>query len=286
MLRRCFLEVGVLVFATAALALSAQAASFSEPSLKGNYSFMLNKWTTDVGKNQYAEVGVLTFDGVGNMTGTATAVGGGVAKNDVWSGTYTVNYNGTGAIDATSSIAKPPTLDLGFVLNSLTGGVAQGFQFIQTNNGNNVVISGTALLQSTVPSNYSLSSLQGSFSILFNTWSADPDFDEQGGVGTITFDGEGNLNESITSVDRGEVNGVTLTGTYAVTADGSCSGSVVQPDGSISNFTGALNSVGPLGANGFQAVVTNPQPTGADNSTNYAVTATGVKQSAPIIPIS
>jgi hypothetical protein len=285
MLRQRFLQVGVLVSVTSALALSAQAATFSEANLKGRYSYMLNKWTVDVGMNQVANVGVMTFDGAGNMTGSATKVGGGVSEGGALSGTYTVNSDGTGMIEVTSTLFNPPTIQYGFVLNSLAGGVAHGFQFMQTDNGNNVVISGTALLQSPIAVHYSLASLKGSFALQFNAWSTDPDFDEQGGIGTITFDGEGNLKESLTSVDRGEVHGVTLTGTYAVNADGSCSGSFVQPDGSMSNFACALNSVGPLGANGFQAVVTNPQPTGADDTTNYAVTATGVKQVTQSIPI-
>ena len=286
MLRRCFLEVGVLVFATTGLALSAQGASFSEASLRGSYSFTLNKWTVDVGKNQYAEVGVLKFDGAGNMTGSATAVGGGVSKDDVWSGTYTVNTDGTGAIEVTSSISKPPTFDLGFVLNSLAGGVAHGFQFMQTDNGNNVVISGTALLQSPTKVTYSLASLQGSFSFLYNSWSADPDFDEQGGIGTITFDGKGNLEGSFTAVDKGTVFTMTFTGTYAVNADGSCSMSLLQSNGSTPDLAGALNSVGPQGAAaGLQLLVTNPGPSGSDDSTDYAITVTGVRQSTVSIPI-
>ena len=191
MLKRCLLEVGVLVFVTTALALSAQAAVFTQACLKGSYSYMLNKWTVDVSRNQYAEVGVMTFDGAGNMSGAATAVGGGVSESTVLSGTYTVNPNGTGTIEVTSSISKPPTFDLGIVLNSAAAGLAHGFQFMETDNSNNVVISGTALLQAPTAVRYNLTSLQGSFSFLSNSWSADPEFDEQGGVGTITFDGEG-----------------------------------------------------------------------------------------------
>jgi hypothetical protein len=123
--------------------------------------------------------------------------------------------------------------------------------------------------------------LKGSFAVEFSGWSADPDFDEQGGVGTITFDGKGNVEGSFTAVDRGRVGTLTLTGTYVVNADGSCSMSFLASDGSTPNFACALNSVGSLGANGLQAVLTNPGPTGADNSTNYAVTVTGVKQGTP-----
>ena len=72
MFSRRFLHIGVLSFVTTALAISAQAAKFSEASLKGSYSLLENKWTTDPGTHQYAMLGVLTFDGAGNVTGSAT----------------------------------------------------------------------------------------------------------------------------------------------------------------------------------------------------------------------
>ena len=277
--KRRFLQVGVLVFVTSALAQSARAARFSEASLKGRYSYMLNKWTVDVGINQVANVGVMTFDGAGNMTGSATKVGGGVAESGALSGTYTVNSNGTGMIEVTSTLFNPPTIQLGFVLNSAAAGVAHGFQFMQTENHNNVVISGTALLQSTIPWTYNVASVRGSFSFLFNSWSADPGFDERGGIGILTFDGKGNLKGSFTSLDNGVYTPLTFTGTYAVKADGSCSASLLLSNGATVELAGALNSVGPFGANGLQLLVTNPGPTGTDNSTNYAITLAAVKQS-------
>ena len=280
--RRRFQQVGVLIFVTTALALSAQAASFSEANLKGNYSFTINKWTVDVGRNQSAVVGVMTFDGEGNMTGSFTQVGGGVAKSAAWSGTYTVNPDGTGSIEATSTIFKPPTVQLGFVLNSAAVGVAHGFQFMQTDNHNNVVISGSALLQSVIAVPHTLASLRGNFTIQYNSWSADPDFDEQGGIGILTFDGNGNISGSLTGVDKGMVGTLTLTGTYAVNADGTCSASLVLSNGGTPNFACALNSVGTVvGARGLQLLVTNPGATGTDRSTNYVITVTAVKQGTP-----
>jgi len=283
MFRRRFLQLGALVFVIAALALSAQGASFSEANLKGNYGFLVNEWTLDPSSPEIAAVGVLTFDGAGNVTGSATVVSRGVSKTGARDGTYTVNSDGTGVIDITPNAEFGPA-QLAIVLNSIAG-VAQGFQFVQTSNPENFVLSGTALLQSPIAVHYSLASLNGSFALQFSGWSADPDFDEQGGVGTVTFDGKGSLRGSFTAVDKGEVGTLTFTGTYAVNADGSCSLSFLVSDGSTPNLACALNSVGPLGANGLQALLTNPGPTGADNSTNYAATFTGVKQGSPIISI-
>jgi len=84
----------------------------------------------------------------------------------------------------------------------------------------------------------------------------------------------------MTSLDNGVDTPLTFTGTYTVNADGTCSMSLslLQTDGTNVNLACALNSVGPQGATGLQLVVTNPGPTGGDNSTNYAVTLTAVKQ--------
>ena len=64
---RRFMQVGVLIFVTIALTLSAQAATFSKASLKGSYSFLINLWTANASTNQVAMVGVLAFDGAGNV---------------------------------------------------------------------------------------------------------------------------------------------------------------------------------------------------------------------------
>ena len=283
MFRRCSLQIGLLLFAITVLALSAQAATFSEANLKGGYGFLGNKWTVDPSLPESAAVGVMIFNGEGTVTGSATVTGDGESLSGALGGTYTVNSDGTGAIDITTSPVGP--FQLAIVLNSTSAGLAHGFQFVQTSNSENFVLSGTALLQSQTAMHYSLASLNGSFALQFSGWSADPDFDEQGGIGTITFDGKGSLTGSLTAVDRGTVGTLTFIGTYAVNSDGSCSMSFLVSDGSTPNFACGLYSVGPLGAIGFQAVLTNPGPTGADNSTNYAVAVTGVKQSTPIISI-
>ena len=279
MFRRCFLQVGALVFVVAALALSAQAENFSEASLKGSYSFMINKWTADVGRNQYAMVGVMKFDGAGNVTGSGTQVGGGVSESGALSGTYTVNSDGTGVMELTNALWKPPTNQFTFVLNSATT-VAHGFQFVQTDNGNNVVISGSALLLSANPETYSVASVNGTFAFQSNKWTADVNTDEQGGIGVLTFDGKGNLTGSLTNVDQGVVYNLALSGTYTVNADGTCSASLVVSNlGGTPTFACALNSWTLLGgAKGIQLVVTNPGASGTDNSTNYVITVNAVKQ--------
>jgi len=278
--KRCCLQIGLLVFASTALAIDVQAAGFSQANVKGSYSFLVNKWIADVSLQQFAEVGVLTFDGAGHVTGSATAVGDGASQTGALGGTYTVNSNGTGVVNLTT-IFLGGTDRVAFVLNSTAGGVAHGVQFMTANDSNNEVVSGTAVLQSTAPAAYSAATLSGRFTFQVNAWSADMNFDEQGCIGLLTSDGKGNITGSTTCVDLGVLSKGTFTGVYTVNPDGTCSMSLVNSDGSTPVLACALNTVGAAGASDLQLVVTNPGPSGSDNSTNYEVTGTAVKQGAP-----
>jgi len=277
MFSRRFLQVGVLSVVTTALAISAQAAKFSEASLKGSYSLLENKWTTDPGTHQSAMLGVLTFDGAGNVSGKATVVANGVTSSGDMSGTYTVNSNGTGGIDITTFFQPPGVLQFVITLNSAAGGVAHGFQFMETLNAL-YPNTGTALLLSTTEEDYSVASVHGDFAVQYNTWSADPNIDEEGGIGTVTLDGKGNIKGSLTDKDNGVLTTPTLTGTYTVNSDGTCSVSLVLSNSGTPDFACALNSVGEGGAKGFRLLNTNPGSRGSDNTVNYEITVTAVKQ--------
>jgi hypothetical protein len=73
---------------------------------------------------------------------------GGVLKKSTFTGTYTVNPDGSGSM---SVIVGGDSAQNAFALNSVTAtGQAKGFQFLVTNssNGNgNIAISGVALKQ-------------------------------------------------------------------------------------------------------------------------------------------
>jgi hypothetical protein len=212
---RRFLQVGALTFVTTALALSAQAAGFSKASLKGSYSFLVNKWTADVNSNQGAEVGVVTFDGAGNVTESYTSINGGVVQTGTNSGTYTVNSNGTGTINWTDGHQTAITL------NSTAAKVAHGVQMLATDDNANEVIIGTAVLQSTTAQTYIVASLKGNFSYQWNKWTADVNEAQGGGIGIFSFDGKGNVKGSGTYMDSGVLQTGTFTGTYTVNPDGS-----------------------------------------------------------------
>lgn len=259
---RRFMQVGVLIFITTVLALSAQAAT--NASLKGSYSFLSNRWTANVNTSQFARVGIWTFDGAGNWTESYTAMAGSHVTTGNEVGTYTVKSNGTGTISASSGT------QLAITLNSTAAGVAHGVQFLVTNDTSNEVESGAAVLQSTAAGNYSVASLEGKFGYQWNEWTADVTAPQEGNIGVVSFDGKGNVNVSDIDVDDGAVRKGTLTGTYAVNSDGSGSIVLNSKNGS-SQFALVLNSVAAGQAKGLQFLQTS-------TTRNVVVSGTALKQ--------
>lgn len=268
---RRFLRVGFLIFMTIALALSAQAAAFSKASLKGSYGFLINRWTANVNTSQFAVVGVMTFDGAGNVTASGTEIKGGVVQAGVLSGTYAVNSNGTGAINFTTG-ENPPQFAI--ALNSAAAGVARNVQLLVTGDNDNEVVSGVALLQSTTAETYSVASLKGNFTLQFNTWTADVNEAQNAAVGVIGLDGKGNLKGSATTMYLGVPYPTTIAGTYTVNSDGSGSMSLTTGPGGHGQLAFALNSVVAGQAKGLQFLGANTSGRGG----NLVITGTALKQ--------
>jgi len=268
MFRRRSLQIVVLIFVTVVLALSVQAATFNQASLNGSYGFLTNLWTANVSTKQFAMVGVMAFDGAGNVTGSFTSISWDTVKTGTLGGTYTVNSKGTGTIHfTTGSKAK-----FAITLNSPVAGVAQGVQLLQTNDNNDEIISGTAVLQSTTAQTYSLASLNGSFSIQYNPRTADVSQSEDGGIGIFTFDGNGNVKSSETIMYGGVFYKGSGTFKYAVNSDGS--GTIQASGGNGPNFAFALNSVAAGKAKALQFLDTNT----SDGDGNLVITGTMLKQ--------
>ena len=75
-----------------------QAAGFSNQSVAGSYGFRLNDVTFAL-----MEVGVVTADGVGRLSGTVTTNEQGIINNSVpLTGTYSINADGTGSATITA----------------------------------------------------------------------------------------------------------------------------------------------------------------------------------------
>ncbi len=267
---RRFLHVGFFFFMTIALALSVQAATFSNASLKGGYSFLTNLWTANVSTNQFAMVGVMTFDGAGNVTGSYTQNSAGSVTAGTLGGTYTVNSNGTGAIDLTAGL----TAQFAITLHSTAGGVADGVQLLQTNDSNNEVISGTALLQSSNAGTYSVASLKGNFAFQGNQWTADVNEAQSSTIGVFKFDGNGNFKGSETTMYDGELSSGPFSGTYTVNSDGTGILSGTSKHHHSLKFAFALNSVAAGQAKGLQVLATVP----GNGNGNYVDTGAMLKQ--------
>lgn len=265
---RRFFRVGILVFLTLALALSAQAAGFSNASLKGSYSFLTNLRTANVNTPQSAMVGVMTFDGAGNVTGSYTSISIHTVQKGTLGGTYSVKSNGSGLIDLTSGV----TAQYAITLNSTVAGVAQGVQLLRTDDTSNEIVSGTAVLQSTAAGKYTVASVKGNFALQYNPWTDDASLAEDGGVGIFSFDGNGNIKGSVTIMYDGGKLGGPFKATYKVNSNGSGTISGIGKHGLQIAFV--LNSVAAGEAKGLQFLDTNT----GDGSGDLVITGNALKQ--------
>ena len=268
MFNRRFFQVKLSVFVTLVLALSAQAASFGNASLKGSYSFSTNLRTANINTSQFAVVGVMTFDGAGSVAGEYTSVSDHAVQSGPLGGTYAVKSNGTGDIDLTSGL----TARFAIILNSAAAGVAQGVQLLRTDDTNNEVISGTALLQSTSAGKYTVASLKGNFAFQYNPWTNDASLAEDGGAGIFGFDGKGNINGSVTIIFDGRKIGGPFKASYTVNSDGS--GNITGIGKHSLQIAFVLNSVASGQARGLQFLDTNT----GDGNGNLVITGNALKQ--------
>jgi len=217
------------------LALMLRTASAQSTTLNGSYGFLINaivsQGSMDGGS---AVLGVLNFDGAGNMAGTYTFEVGdsadqpaGLNLSGALTGTYTTNADRTGTLNV--------ILDLGL---SFTFGIVitdggKGVQLAATGctdpcDIRGVVITGVARAASTSP-------LKGSYgyqlSILPNASVS---------IGAMNFDGAGNVSGTLTfvGVSRDDphqppVFTGNLSGTYLLNPDGS--GAITLPPTDQSN---------------------------------------------------
>ena len=100
-------------------------------TVKGNYSLLLEGGGS-------ALVGLLKFDGASDVTLTYTQTG---PSSGTFSGTYTVDSNGTGTITFSS---QDPAITFTFVLCSVVNGTAKILNMVDTDGG---VAAGTATHQ-------------------------------------------------------------------------------------------------------------------------------------------
>ena len=120
--------VGILMFAAAA-----SAATYTNATVKGNYSVLLTSSATP-----QVILGLIKFDGNGSVNMIYAQPAG---FTGTLSGTYTVESNGTGMITFSS---QNPVVTFDFVIGSVEGGNAKIVQMVDSNGGDGV---GTATRQ-------------------------------------------------------------------------------------------------------------------------------------------
>jgi len=246
-------QIVVLVAVTAIFAVPAHAVVFTNASVKGSYSFTLNRWIADSTLSQEGHLGVVTFDGAGNATASFTSMKDGVLSTGTATGTYAINANGTGTVSLTGAGG---TVQFAMVLNSTVAKVAQNIQLLLTNDATNGVTSGTAVLQSSTAATYNAASIKGIFGFQLNMWAADVSLSRQGIVGLFNFNGAGKVTASFTQMKAGVLSTGTGTGTYTMNADGTGAISLTVSTGGTANLVMALNTVAAGHPKGLQLLVT------------------------------
>ena len=247
----------------------AQAASFNNASVKGSYSFLINLRTANASTNQFAMVGVLTFNGAGSVKGSYTSISSDTVQTGNLGGTYSVASNGTGTMKFTTG----STAQFAITINSTVAGLAHGLQLLQTNDDNNQIASGTAILQATTAETYSTASLQGNFAFQYNPWTVELALAEDGGIGVWSFDGKG----TVTSAESIMYDGKLLKGSdsfhYTVNPDGT--GTIAPPTGGKGpHFAFALNTATGTQAAALQFLDTNT----SDGPGDLVITGAALKQ--------
>lgn len=223
-------------------AASVQAPVFTNASLKGAYGVLLNAWISTSNATNQASVGILNFDGIGNVTSSSFTVNtGGTITTDAATGTYSINKNGTGSIRLIDS--QSLQLHLVLVINSTN----KDLQLMQTNPDGTRVVIGTAVLQGSV--SFTAASLKGAYGFLVAGSQDGNSPNPEGVLYLLSFDGISKLTAVYTKEDSGIVTTGTASGTYSVNSDGS--GSFSLDNGTI-NFTLVVNSSG----RSFQAIET------------------------------
>ena len=216
--------------------------AFSNGSLKGSYSVLMNNWTSDPSRTEDL-IAVFNFDGAGKVSITSfTDNKVGTLTTGTGSGTYSVKTNGSGSMNIT--LTNGDSGIFGLVINA----AGKGFQIMCTNcDGDPNVLSATAVAAG--GSSFSNASLKGAYEFLSTQWPTPQDANAENDLGILTFDGAGKVNASITENAAGKITIIKASGTYSVNSDGSGSFTLTVKTGSITNAF-AIDS----GGKGFQLI--------------------------------
>ncbi len=175
--------------------------------------------------NVFQANGSATFDGLSKVTITLTAdTNQAVAASLTWSGTYSVQANCAGVIN----IATGGSATLNLAIDDA------GADFLVSGSDASYTYSGSGNSQ---PAVCAVSTFSGVYSLTGTGYAlnASEVSGAENGTGLLQFDGQGNVTANITMSANGAASsGLTLTGTYAVSA--SCLGSATLTDASSNTY--------------------------------------------------
>jgi hypothetical protein len=209
--------------AMASAHLLGQATDYDVSSINGGYAYNIGGSATDPisgDLTRVAEAGRLTANGAGNMNGTDSVMVAGSLIRRTFTGTYTINPDGTGAFVLNPSWGPPIHADF------VAGESGRILRLVLTDYGN--TISGLmeaqqAPGQAPPPPGFSAVALNGSYD--YRIGGSGVDFFGNvipiREIGRLTTDGAGNITGSSTVSLNGQVVKRTLSGVYFINADGS-----------------------------------------------------------------
>jgi hypothetical protein len=215
--------VGIVTVFGAHQTLYGQAVHYDVSYLNGGYAYSITGSATDPisgSTTRIAEAGRLTADGAGNVSGVDTVIVAGAATRRTFSGTYTINPDGSGTFVLNPSWG--PQLHADF----FAGGDGSVLRLVLTDSGNTlsgILEAQQAASQAPPSQGYNAAILNGAYD--YGIAGSAVDF--YGNlipireVGRLTADGAGNLTGASTvSINRSVVRRM-VSGTYLINADGS-----------------------------------------------------------------
>src|SRR5215472_12597749 len=224
--------------------LRGQTMQYDVSYLNGGYTYSINGSAVDPNcgaTTRIVEAGRLTADGAGNISGVDTVIVAAAAIRRIFSGTYTINPDGTGALVLNPSWG--PEIHADF----FAGANATVLRLVLTDSGNTLsgVLEAQQPTRQAAPSaGYTLAILNGGYDYGIAGSAVDFYSNVQPirEVGRLTADGAGNLTGSSTVSINGSVVRRKLTGTYSINTDGSGSATLYPswgPPIDIDLFTSA-----------------------------------------------
>jgi hypothetical protein len=237
--RRSFLRLlPVLV-----LTLTLRTASAQSMPSSGSFGYLLNATFSDPSNESgLAILGVINFDGAGNVTGSYTTEQGSSATHSsqpvtgTFTGTYSSNADGTGSLTTTAD--NGTTFTFAMVITDR----GQGIQFVATNcpcDMSTTTFSGVARAVYTGSLNAGSYGFQAANSPT-----------PAASLGLLSFHGAGNVSMSLTFVGLTGASGQpniftgTTTGTYSSNRDGSGAFALANANGNMQTYVFVLTDGG------------------------------------------